>query len=103
MKYRLGLIGGGNMGSAIARGVVQHRVVEPTDLVIAEIAPEKRDALVELGCRVTDDVSEAARSEQVILAVKPQSFPAVAAAIAPIAEPTVFVSIMAGLGTDARA
>ena len=48
---------------------------------------------------MTDDVTEAARSEQVILAVKPQSFADVAAAIAPVTEPTVFVSIMAGLDT----
>jgi pyrroline-5-carboxylate reductase len=99
VKYRLGLIGGGNMGSAIARGAVLHRVVDPSRLVVADIAPRKRDALVELGCHVTDDVTEAARSEQVILAVKPQSFAAVAAAIAPVTEPTVFVSIMAGLDT----
>ncbi len=101
MRYRLGIIGGGNMGSAIARGAVQHRVVDPAAMVIADIAPKKREALVELGCHVTDDVTEATKSEQVILAVKPQSFPDVAAAIAPVAEPTVFVSIMAGLGTDA--
>ena len=63
MRYQLGIIGGGNMGSAIARGVIHRHVVDPGRLVVADIAPKKRDALIELGCTVTDEVTEATKSE----------------------------------------
>ena len=36
MRYRLGMIGGGNMGYAIARGAIKTGVLKPTDLIVAD-------------------------------------------------------------------
>ena len=100
VAHRLGIIGGGNMGSAIARGIIGRRVVRPAELVIAEIDPAKRGLLAELDCELTDDAAAAARSDHVILAIKPQMFPGVAAMITPVPAETVVMSIMAGLGSE---
>ncbi|MHC4079888.1 MAG: pyrroline-5-carboxylate reductase [Planctomycetota bacterium] len=100
MARRLGIIGGGNMGQAIARGAITAHVLRPAEIVVAELDARKREVLDKLGCGTSDNARTAAECEQVLLAVKPQSFGEVAAAIAPLPRPTVVITIMAGLGTD---
>jgi pyrroline-5-carboxylate reductase len=100
MAGKLGIIGGGNMGQAIARGAVTAHVLRPGEIMVAEIDPAKREAIAGLGCLTSSVAGDAAACEQVLLAVKPQSFADVAEAIAPLAKPTVVVTIMAGLPTD---
>lgn len=100
MQYRLGIIGGGNMGSAIARGVVRRRVLGPAEVIVAETAAARHAGLADVGCTVVADPAGVLDAEQVLIAVKPQSFAGVAGAIAPLARSTVVVTIMAGLGTD---
>ncbi|MHC5114546.1 MAG: pyrroline-5-carboxylate reductase [Planctomycetota bacterium] len=100
MTYKLGVIGGGNMGSAIARGGLAAHVIRPEDLIIADVDPAKREELKKLGGTVTDDARAAAAAEQFIIAVKPQGFAEVADQIGPLEKPTVVISIMAGLSTQ---
>ncbi|MCP3903951.1 MAG: pyrroline-5-carboxylate reductase [Planctomycetes bacterium] len=100
MTHKLGVIGGGNMGMAIARGGITAHVIQPHDLIVAELDPAKRGELAKLGGTVTDDPREAASAEQFIIAVKPQSFAGVAETIGPLERPTVVISIMAGLSTQ---
>ena len=73
---RLVIIGGGNMGAAIVRGVIAHGVVRPRDLAVVEIDPAKRLSLTALGCEVLENTShiEPDASTQIMLAVKPQVF-----------------------------
>lgn len=99
MGARLGIIGGGNMGRAIVAGAIQAQVLVPQDVVVAEIDAGRRAELDRLGCRTTDDPAGVLDAEQLMLAVKPQSFPEVARAVAPLPEPRVVISIMAGLGS----
>jgi pyrroline-5-carboxylate reductase len=96
-EYALGVIGGGNMGAAIIRGAISSRVLDPAELIVAEIDPAKRTALQRFGCATTGDAKAAARARQVLLAVKPQMFPEVARQIAPLPRNTIVISIMAGL------
>ncbi|MHC4142445.1 MAG: pyrroline-5-carboxylate reductase [Planctomycetota bacterium] len=100
MARRLGIIGGGNMGQAIARGAITAHVLRPDEIMVAELDPGKRAELDKLGCPTSDDACSATECDQVLLAVKPQSFGEVAAAVAPLSKPTVVITIMAGLGTD---
>jgi pyrroline-5-carboxylate reductase len=88
------------MGWAIARGALAARVLHPDEILVAEIDEQKRAELRRLGCAVTDDARQAVEREQVLLAVKPQSFAEVAEAVAPITKPTIVITIMAGIGTD---
>lgn len=99
MGIRLGIIGAGNMGSAIARGAVAAGVLGPPDLLIAEVTAARRRELAGEGFATSADPSAALAAEQVLLAVKPQSFPALARALGPLAAPKVIVSIMAGVSS----
>jgi pyrroline-5-carboxylate reductase len=100
MSYRLGIIGGGNMGLAIARGSLTAHVITAKDLIVADLDPARRDEVAALGCAVTDDPRVAADSEQLFLAVKPQSFAGLAETLGPLGRATVVVTIMAGLSTE---
>lgn len=106
---RLLIIGGGNMGGAIVRGVIAQKVLTPRDIGVLEIDESKRAALAaEIDCAVLADAVEAREAvgksngsagdrTQVLLAVKPQLFPDVARGFSPVSKPRVFISIMAGL------
>ena len=69
MTYKLGIIGGGNMGLAIARGSLTARVLNPADLIVADLDAGRREEIARLGCTVTDDPCAVTESEQFILAV----------------------------------
>ncbi len=97
MGSRLGIIGAGNMGHAIVRGVVEAGVLSPQAIVVAEIDPARREAVAALGCPTAADPAAALAAEQILLAVKPQGFAGLAERIGPIAEPRIVLSIMAGL------
>ena len=97
MGATLGIIGGGNMGGAIVGGAIEARVLAPQDVVVAEIDPARRAEMAGRGCAVSDDPKAVLSCEQIMLAVKPQSFAGVADAIAPLPEARVVISIMAGL------
>jgi len=99
MTYTLGIIGGGNMGQAIVRGAIGAGVIKPARILVAEIDATRREQVGRLGCATSDDPAAAIGAEVILLAVKPQSFPEVAGAIAPLSRPTVVISIMAGIGS----
>jgi pyrroline-5-carboxylate reductase len=99
---RLVIIGGGNMGGAVARGAVAHGVLAARDIVVIEIDAARREALAELGCTTVAGVADLTvdSNAQLMLAVKPQMFGDVARALTPIARPRVVISIMAGLASS---
>jgi len=99
MGHRLGIIGGGNMGLAIARGAVAADVLRPAELIVTHVEPARLDLLTPLGCDVTGSAAEAARAEQVLLAVKPQGFAPLAEKLGTLERPTVVITIMAGIGS----
>ena len=100
-EHRLGVVGAGNMGEAIVRGAVAAHVISPGEVLVAETRPAVRAWAETLGCVVTDDASRAVECDQVMIAVKPQDFPTVAAALGTLEEPKVIISIMAGLSSTA--
>jgi pyrroline-5-carboxylate reductase len=97
------IIGGGNMGGAIVRGMITRGVLPPEKITVIEIDRARHAAFHEHGCAVTDKIDAGmatlADIGQVMLAVKPQMFADVAAALAPVKRPRLFISIMAGLGS----
>lgn len=98
---RLAIIGGGNMGFAIARGVLSARVLEPADLLIAERDAAKHERFSPLGCPCTTRTPDAVAADQLLLAVKPQHFEAVAGGLAPLPGRRVVMTIMAGIDSTA--
>lgn len=72
MNKKIAIIGGGNLGTAIADGLLESRFVDAKDLVITKRKIASLDHYAQLGVLVTPDNAEAVRnSELVILAVKP--------------------------------
>ena len=74
-KYKFGVLGAGNMGTAIAEGAVRAGRFAPEQVLMFNRSEEKRAAHAAKGYAVTGDYTEVyAESEIVLLAVKPQNF-----------------------------
>ena len=100
MAKELALIGCGNMGSAMLKGIVGAGLVAPEDICAADVNEGAWQRLSdELGCAGTSDNDEAvAGARMVIIAVKPQYLDDAVRGFAPsVAEGTVVVSIAAGV------
>ena len=113
-SWKLGLIGAGNMGTALLAGVVKAGLVAASDVFVTDVDSGRARSLAEsVGGRAVDSntaLLEAA--DTIILAVKPQVIGDVLGEIAPVASARhLFISIAAGipiglitgaLGDDAR-
>ena len=103
MAKELALIGCGNMGCAMLKGIVDAGLVAPGDICVADVSAAAQERLAdELGCMGTCDNNEAvADAHMVIIAVKPQYLDDAVRGFAPsVAEGAVVVSIAAGVTLD---
>jgi len=72
MSRRIAIIGGGNLGTAIAEGLIKSGFSLPADLTITKRKTATLSALQEIGVNVTDNNNDAVEyADLVILAVKP--------------------------------
>ncbi len=96
-SYRLGVIGGGFMATAILQGVINRGVLKAEEILVAEPQEEKQKFFANLGVNVTyDNALLAENCEYVLFAVKPQTFSEVAKQIRGITVSRA-ISIMAGV------
>src|SRR5438309_6016561 len=96
----LAVLGGGNMGEALIRGVIDAGWASAADVMVAETVEARRAHLSEtLSIDVVAHAREAAEAAPVVvLAVKPEDVPAVLADIAgPIDRDGLLISIAAGI------
>jgi pyrroline-5-carboxylate reductase len=100
----LGILGCGNMGEAVLRGLARAGSLQP-ERVIASAKHQRRidDLAARFGIRTTlDNRQVACQSDVLVLAVKPQIARAVLAEVAEtVRDTTVVVSIVAGLTIQA--
>jgi pyrroline-5-carboxylate reductase len=99
-KYTLGVIGVGNMGSALVRGIVRAGALAADRIVIYDAAAAAAARVAgEAGVARADSAPAAAeQSDYVLLAVKPGIIPLVVREIAPaLSDDQVVVSIAAGV------
>ncbi len=99
---KLGIIGGGVMGEALLSRLLAQQVYPPTSVLVSEPQATRRDFLVQrYGVGVTVDNRAAAAAETVLLAIKPQMLPTVAAELtaaeASPAAAQLILSILAGV------
>ena len=74
-KYKFGVLGAGNMGTAIAEGAVRAGRFAPEQVLMFNRSEEKRAAHAAKSYAVTGNYTEVyTESEIVLLAVKPQNF-----------------------------
>ena len=74
---RIAFVGGGNMGEAMIRSILEKEVARPTDITASDVSDGRRSYLSQKYGIVTlaDNRSAADRAEAVVLAVKPVSMP----------------------------
>lgn len=95
----LAMIGGGRMGEAIVKGLLDAGAIQTARIVVAEPHAARREALTAAhGVRCTDDSqAAAAEGDIVILAVKPQVIDEVVTSLADSVGDALVVSIAAGI------
>ena len=72
MNKRIAIIGGGNLGSAIAEGLLKSKFNKASEIIVTKRHINTLRSLKEKGVSITDDNNEAVKkSDVVILAVKP--------------------------------
>jgi pyrroline-5-carboxylate reductase len=97
----LGVIGFGNMGEALLRGVVRSGFLPAASIVAADPSAQRRRVCAErLGIEAAEDNAAPAACPRVLLAVKPQVIAQVLDGIAPrVAADALVISIAAGVTT----
>ena len=102
MNKKIAIIGGGNLGTAIAEGLIQSGFVLPGHILITKRNLSTLRYLEEKGVLVSNDNAEALHfADMVILAVKPFQVDDVLGAIKPLFEENrhVLVSVVTGIST----
>lgn len=98
---KIGFLGCGNMGGALARAV---RRADPTAVIIlSDTDKKKRDALAaEISARVADAAAMIGEANYVFLGLKPQVLPSVLPALSDVIRisRTAFISMAAGVTLD---
>jgi pyrroline-5-carboxylate reductase len=96
MTLEIGFLGAGHMGHAILEGGLAAGLWSPSSVLVVDREPDRRARAAEVGCRV-DEQAESLREVPVLVCcVRPQDFPAAAAAIGPSYGQLV-ISVMAGV------
>ncbi|MEI8211017.1 MAG: pyrroline-5-carboxylate reductase [Planctomycetota bacterium] len=100
-KHEVGFLGGGQMATAIARGVVEAGLVQPHQLAFSDPNRSQIARLQQLfpGCTVVDTAAQLFEaSHRIVLAVKPQVLAEIANGLASYVQPHhLLISIAAGV------
>jgi len=100
---RIGFIGGGYMGEALVSAFLKAGAVQPGDIVVSDVAEERRKQLAaDYGVEATADNAEAvSNAGVVVLAVKPQVFSDMVAPLkGTLDSGQTVLSIMAGVSIE---
>lgn len=100
-KFTLGIIGCGNMGRAIAKGIITNNILNGDSVYLFDKDASKAEGLSEeTGCAQVDLSQMVRGSDILLIAVKPQDFGALAGEISEDITEQTIVSVMAGLKID---
>jgi pyrroline-5-carboxylate reductase len=98
----LAIIGGGNMGEAILKGLLAAQLITPAQVTVTDVIEARLGYLRETYAvrSLTDNANAVAEADLIILAVKPQDIAQTVQGIAPVVhESQVIISIAAGVPT----
>lgn len=74
-KTKLAILGGGNIGTSLAKGIIASKQLNYEDIIITEKRDSRIHYLGSLGFRVTDNNKDAVKnSHLLVMSVKPQQF-----------------------------
>lgn len=95
--FKLGFVGGGNMASAMIVGLKQQQF-DPQSILVIELDADKRLSLENtFGVKTSDQLTDVASNDVIILAVKPQQLKTLASSLAPLLKQQLIISIAAGI------
>jgi pyrroline-5-carboxylate reductase len=99
MGKKIAIIGGGNLGSAIAEGLLISEFSKAAEIIVTKRNISTLKFLKEKGIKITDDnLLAVSKSEVVILAVKPFQFAEVLSSIKKaITDNKIFISVVTGV------
>lgn len=99
MKNKIAIIGGGNLGTAIAEGLIMSGFSKPADIIVTKRNTATLSPLLEKGVAISDNNNEAVRKSGIILlAVKPFQVKEVLQAIqADLTDSHILVSVITGV------
>jgi pyrroline-5-carboxylate reductase len=103
MNKKIGIIGGGNLGAAIAEGLIQSGFVQPKQILITKRNIQTLHPLEQKGVLVSNKNEEAVRyADLIILAVKPFQVDDVLSRLKKEfnEENQLLVSVVTGISTD---
>lgn len=103
MSKKIAIIGGGNLGAAIADGLIMSEFSRPVEITITRRNLSPLSRFAERGCMVHSDNKKAVRdAEVVILAVKPYNYADIIKEIKPLLNPKkhVVVSVITGVWVE---
>lgn len=100
MNKKIAIIGGGNLGSAIAEGLINSGFVLPADVIVTKRNLDTLKPLAERGVNISNNNLEAVRNASwIILAIKPFQFKEVLEQIQPelLASKHCLISVVTGV------
>lgn len=99
---KLAIIGGGNLGTAIARGLLDNDLFKPEQVVITRRRISLLSDFKEKGVTITsDNLSAVKGADMVLLGVKPYQLEKVVKEISPVlSEKTILISLATGVSSE---
>ncbi len=100
MNKKIAIIGGGNLGTAMAEGLIASGFVKPNQLIVTRRNISHLQALEEKGVMVSNDNAKAiVFADYIILAIKPFQIKEVLNGIKPFLDPAnqVIISVVTGV------
>ena len=96
--FKVGLIGCGNMGEAIVKGLIGSGKLKSVEIIVSDVNPQRVEYMVEMynvaGSSTNRKVVE--NSEIIILAVKPKDLETTIQPIRELFKDKILISVLAG-------
>jgi pyrroline-5-carboxylate reductase len=97
---KIGIIGGGNLGSSLVRGFLKSGALKANEIVVSDSDEEKLRELKKLGVQTTSDNKKSVKDcDTVFIAVKPDIVESVLKEVEEFSKGRLFVSVAAGVPT----
>ncbi|MDP2335532.1 MAG: pyrroline-5-carboxylate reductase [Bacteroidota bacterium] len=102
MEQKITIIGGGNLGSAIAFGLIKSKLIEPSAITVTRRRLNMLEKLQAEGvCTSNDNVEASRNADIIILAIKPYQVLAIIEEIRPVLKSNqILISLVAGIGLE---
>jgi len=102
MKEKIAVLGGGNIGTAFAKGLLKSKLFDAENIIVTRRRLSMLHSLAEKGVITSSDNTMAVKAANIIiLAVKPQQAPEILQETAPFLDPEkhIILSLVTGIGT----